>query len=1827
MKNKRFQKISIALHLCNITRSVVLFLGITVICSAVVLGIASFGRTEKSTGISNRTMDDFNAFSNAVRQMPANESSETFVASVQGASYSSDESIESPKDAFASKRLIMRASGAINTQGAVSHASGFDNYHVLQYATEEQAREAYNYYNSLSGVKYVVPDIEMTPDIPDLRDRNIRNSPYMSESSPNADGFLSWGARTVGAKNYQQYLESLNELNEVVVAVIDTGLDISHGHFAGRIAEGGRNFWPASYWPQESDADYEDFIDWIIEEFGQDVCDAYLLDPGTLMFDPGGHGTHVAGTIVDLTLPNVKILPIATVGSGSGQVALSSSILAIEYVAMLQEERGNIVSANMSWGIGVNWFPNDLIDMGLAGVTKAIGMAIDTLYAAGTVPVAAAGNQGMNSVRFSAPPNLENVLVVSAVGKQDDIPWLNSRGTGLANFSTWGELVDIAAPGVDILSAIPNSWGDPYYGDVEIDGNWYATMSGTSMASPHVAAAVALLRSDSTRAYNSIQEIKDTLYFNARDAGILGYDQFYGHGILNVRHAYAEQINTPITFSRAQEEFTSQFDLSLSIAHQNTKIFYTLDNSAPTTGSIEYVEPITVDETTVVRAIAYVFDQSDKIIARSEEFYMIYFHVIDGKKQDIANAWEIGDIHDMRKEVWIPGYWKETEPGYWEEIEPGYWDTVPGYWEIVTPGHFETVPGYWEEIEPGYFDWVEGSEYLIDGVNVYHVTYQYWVDEMLNLSEHLYVKNNLYYKDSGNWYGSSEGAFMDETWVQYWEEFISTYADLEQEAHYYGSWAIINDEVISWDDKNFSIRDDSYYVDYYVGDVDYYEIGCNSYEWALYLYIDNEMFYYDGEDWYDSENNLIMDNEWITKWDQFRVEYINEFGTFHWLAIYEDDVIVDVFEYLWVSGDYAHLEWVEQPRYVVFPGGSVWIDPVKIWIDEEIEVWIDEVSIWIDEESEIWIDPVKIWIEPVEEWVEGYYGYKIVGEGILRYKGVLKEVEILEGTEVIGPGAFFGTTVESVILPESMTTIGPSAFLGAIMLKHIYAPEVTSIGYRAFLTCISLEQITDDNFPKLTEIGFGAFENCFGLELIYLSNITEIWGDEFMWTTPKLIILPNVTDIYGPLWHTSLISHVWGFDNDNTIIVLGKNIQFIKEETFIAYYEHEKVFIDYETMYHVYSDWDSQEICINGNWYDYYSGNWYDYNTGDAMDGDWETLWQDYLYEIGEWVIMENGDVIEIDWDNLSAFVVDRYLYLSIGEPEIIGIIPPSAIIYGYIGTSAETFALLNGNEFIAIDLEFIKDLTTEIIVIDGTPTISVEVQGYELQYQWYEDGVLVEGETNAYLKLNSSSNGKEYYVVITDWLSDSIESAKQTVEGLVFHTITVSAGANGQVSPSDTFEVYGGEDFTVMITITPNANYHVSSILVDAESVDLTEIDFMFENVTVNHTIYVTFAINTYTVTFKDWNGVTLKTETVAYGSAATAATNPDNKEGWHFTGWDTTFNNVTSSLIVTAQYEINKYTVTFKDHDGTELKVQTDIEHGSLATAPEDPTRANTAQFTYTFDSWDVAFDNITGSLIVTAVYTYVINSYTVTFKDWNSTTLKTETVEYGSAATAPASPTRDDADGFSYTFTGWNAEFDNVTTGLTITAVYNTTRISFNDTESGVIITGLELPGDAVLSVVMLTPLPENALGGFEIIITSETIENIELNKAITISFDINEFLLTHDLETFQVFLLNGSSAAPVSIAVASSSGSNTLLTAWIENGRLYFETDTLGSFYFTAAENSPIIDSIPGWFERNKELVIGIGAGVVGLIVLIVAIVIIRNAKRKSTVQKKDASIQG
>lgn len=196
--------------------------------------------------------------------------------------------------------------------------------------------------------------------------------------------------------------------------------------------------------------------------------------------------------------------------------------------------------------------------------------------------------------------------------------------------------------------------------------------------------------------------------------------------------------------------------------------------------------------------------------------------------------------------------------------------------------------------------------------------------------------------------------------------------------------------------------------------------------------------------------------------------------------------------------------------------------------------------------------------------------------------------------------------------------------------------------------------------------------------------------------------------------------------------------------------------------------------------------------------------------------------------------------------------------------------------------------------------------------------------------------------------------------------------------------------------------------------------------------TVYVKWTINKYTVTFMDGEKVLETFTNVPHGDTVTAPEVPK-KDGKTFKEWDKDFSKVTSDLTINAVYDVDTFTVTFKDGEKV-LETQT-VEYEAAATAP-DTARLSPPEGMH-FAKWDKDFSKVTESIEVSAVYE--LNEYTVIFKN-GETTLKTEMVKHGFAATAP-----NVYDTATKKFVGWDKSFDNVTSDLIVNAKFETKKFT--------------------------------------------------------------------------------------------------------------------------------------------------------------------------------------
>jgi subtilisin family serine protease len=326
--------------------------------------------------------------------------------------------------------------------GKVKH-----RYHIIPAIAAEIDEAEVGKIKKQSKVKYVEPDYEV----------------HIAETIPNDLNPNLWGLNNTGQTggtpdadiDAPQAWDIQTGSSDVVIAVIDTGVDYNHVDLAA-------NMWtnPGEIPGNGVDDDGNGYVD---DVHGYDFYN-YDSDP----MDDNSHGTHCSGTIaavgnngvgvvgVNWTANIMALKFLSAIGSGS----LSDAVIAIEYAIAAKQDGVPVVAMSNSWGSG--------------DYSESLEDAIIAANNAGILFIAAAGNNSRNidGIPFyPASYDVPNIISIAATDHNDN----------LANFSNYGPVsVDLAAPGVNILSAVP--------------GDIYGYKSGTSMATPHVSGVAGLIK-------------------------------------------------------------------------------------------------------------------------------------------------------------------------------------------------------------------------------------------------------------------------------------------------------------------------------------------------------------------------------------------------------------------------------------------------------------------------------------------------------------------------------------------------------------------------------------------------------------------------------------------------------------------------------------------------------------------------------------------------------------------------------------------------------------------------------------------------------------------------------------------------------------------------------------------------------------------------------------------------------------------------------------------------------------------------------------------------------------------------------------------------------------------------------------------------------------------------------------------------------------------------------------------------------------------------------------------------------------------------------------
>ena len=301
--------------------------------------------------------------------------------------------------------------------------------------------------------------------------------------------------------------------SDVIVAVIDTGVLMSHPDLAGKLTTDGYDFIRNPERAADGDG---------IDDNPDDPGDE---DQGRSSF----HGTHVAGTIAAATNNNAgvagiawptKVMPLRALGINGGTSYDINQ--AIRYAAGLSNDSGTL-PINKA----------DIINMSLGGssFSQADQDVCTAARNAGVIIIAAAGNESTG--QWSYPASYDGVISVSAVD-------INAEQ---AHYSNYGTKIDVAAPGGDTSQdyngdgqpdGILSTCGDDSSGTIQYE---YSFMAGTSMAAPHVAGVAALMKAVFPEL---TPETLDSLLLSGgitTDLGDVGRDDLYGVGLINAYKA------------------------------------------------------------------------------------------------------------------------------------------------------------------------------------------------------------------------------------------------------------------------------------------------------------------------------------------------------------------------------------------------------------------------------------------------------------------------------------------------------------------------------------------------------------------------------------------------------------------------------------------------------------------------------------------------------------------------------------------------------------------------------------------------------------------------------------------------------------------------------------------------------------------------------------------------------------------------------------------------------------------------------------------------------------------------------------------------------------------------------------------------------------------------------------------------------------------------------------------------------------------------------------------------------------------------------------------
>ncbi|UCD15028.1 MAG: S8 family serine peptidase, partial [Candidatus Omnitrophota bacterium] len=381
--------------------------------------------------------------------------------------------------------------------------SNLENIYLLKTDKETDILMMAEEYSKSPYVEYAEPNYIVKAQM-------VPNDPYYHSKGSWGQSYDDlWGLKKIETEKAWDKTAG-NE--NIIIAIVDTGIDYNHEDLTVNMWRNGGEILDNGI-----DDDNNGYID---DYYGYDFQNSDG-DPR----DDYGHGTHCAGIAAARgnnsigiigVCPNARVMAVKFMNkNGSG--SLTNAVNALVYAA----DNGADILSN-SWGA--------------KGTSRTLIDVLNYTFNLGCVNIAAAGNDGIN-VRDFTPAGIDTVLAVAATNVNDF----------KAGFSNYGAEINVAAPGVDILSlrAEGTSMGDPV-------GERYCRASGTSMACPHVAGLAALVLS--VHPDFTPDQVRQVIQKGSDDLIPQGVDFSFGYGRINAAGTLSQGIPLNVYMLNLQKD-------------------------------------------------------------------------------------------------------------------------------------------------------------------------------------------------------------------------------------------------------------------------------------------------------------------------------------------------------------------------------------------------------------------------------------------------------------------------------------------------------------------------------------------------------------------------------------------------------------------------------------------------------------------------------------------------------------------------------------------------------------------------------------------------------------------------------------------------------------------------------------------------------------------------------------------------------------------------------------------------------------------------------------------------------------------------------------------------------------------------------------------------------------------------------------------------------------------------------------------------------------------------------------------------------------------------